>query len=110
EDEVLARRSCQNLRIGRVQSVPSLLHELPQRHVLSVWPECHEHGKPAIGVGSIHVRLQDRAVSHRHIGILFQEHFIPPGHGYPTFPSSAHSALIGTPLSPPATNSARPFR
>src|SRR5215471_315823 len=38
EDEVLARRSCQNLRIGRVQSVPSLLHEFPQRHVLSVRP------------------------------------------------------------------------
>jgi L-2-hydroxycarboxylate dehydrogenase (NAD+) len=49
--------------------------------VLSIWPECHQHGKPPIRVGSIHVRLQDRAVSHRHIGILFQEHFIPPAHG-----------------------------
>jgi hypothetical protein len=25
--------------------------------------------------------VQDRAVSHRHIGILFHQHFRPPGHG-----------------------------
>src|SRR5262249_61030065 len=45
------------------------------------WPECHQHGKPPIGTGSIHVRTQDRAVPHRHIGFLFQEHFILPAHG-----------------------------
>jgi hypothetical protein len=50
-------------------------------HVLSVWPESHEHGKPCIGVRPVHVRAQDRAVSHRHIGILFHKHFIPAGHG-----------------------------
>ena len=48
--------------------------------VLSVWPESHEHGKPCIGVRPVHVRAQDRAVSHRHIGILFHKHFIPAGH------------------------------
>src|SRR5262249_61745114 len=68
-----------------VQSVPSLLHKFPQRHVLSIWPECHEHREPSVGIGAIHVRMQDRAVSHRHISILFQKHFILPGHGLPPF-------------------------
>jgi 5-methylthioadenosine/S-adenosylhomocysteine deaminase len=44
--------------------------------------ECHEHGEPSVRIWSIHVRMQDRAVSHRHISILFQKHFILPGNAY----------------------------
>src|SRR5262249_32762727 len=42
---------------------------------------CHEYGKPSIGIWSIYVRAQDRAVSHGHIGILFHKYFMPTGHG-----------------------------
>jgi hypothetical protein len=76
------RRSRETPQENSDQADPATCpHEFPQRHVLSIWPECHQHGKPAIGMGSIHVRTQDRAVSHRHVGILFQEHFMPSGHG-----------------------------
>ena len=101
ENEMLARRRVEDIRVPFVQVLPCFGHELTEMNVLAVGPEGHKRRKSSLAIRPKNIGSQHRSVAHRHRDVFVQKHRVPAWRG-----TGSHrpppNCMSGNAESPPA--------